>query len=73
MFRLTCFLFLFSINILPNKSDYNLHCSNGRQALWTFDINTFHISAGCSTPGQTCNNKIGICNDQKLCCPRTLK
>jgi len=73
MFRSIHVLLLLSICFVPNKSDFNLHCPNGRQALWTFDISTFLISAGCSAPGQSCNNKIGICSEQNLCCPRTLK
>jgi hypothetical protein len=73
MFRSICFLFVLSIFILPNKSDFNLDCSNGRPALWIFNVTIFRFASGCSTFGQSCNNKLGICNNQNLCCPRTLK
>jgi hypothetical protein len=73
MFLSSCVLFLLLTYIVPNKSDYALQCPNGRQALWTFDVNTLRMSTGCSTPRQLCNNKIGICTDQNLCCPRALK
>jgi hypothetical protein len=73
MFRSIYFLFVLSIFILSNKSDVNLYCSNGRQALWTFNLTSFRFSTACPTLGQSCHNKIGICSDQNVCCPRTLK
>ncbi len=73
MFSSICFLFVLLTCIVPNKSDFNLYCSNGRQAIWIFDLSTFRISANCSTPGQLCGNKIAKCTEQNLCCPPTLK
>ncbi len=66
-------LLLLSIFILEGKSDIRIQCPNGRQALWTFDVNTLSFSSGCSVSGRLCRNKTGRCNEQNQCCPSILK
>ncbi|CAF0803563.1 unnamed protein product [Adineta steineri] len=73
MFLLSNVLFFLSIFILSSKANFDIQCSNGRQALWSFDMFNFTFSVRCSTPGQSCRNKTGKCNKQFLCCPRTFK
>jgi len=68
------YLFLLFLSFIVSvQSGFNLYCPNGRPALWSFDIFTLNFSTYCSSPGQSCLNKIGRCNDQHLCCPRTLR
>jgi hypothetical protein len=73
MFLSSRFLILLSIFTVFSKSDWDFHCQNGRQALWTFNASTYEFSPKCPVVGQPCRNKTGKCSDQYLCCPRTLR
>lgn len=69
MFRFFFVLILFG----TSKSAFDLLCSNGRLAIWTFNIYTMNITANCPVVGQICGNSKGKCSNEKLCCPRTIK
>ena len=67
------FVLLLLIFIVPHQCEFRVNCPNGRPAFWTFDILTFNFSTHCSSPGQSCHYKMGKCNKQHQCCPRTLR
>lgn len=69
MFRFFVVLILFGTSI----SAFDLLCSNGRLAIWTFNIYTMKITTNCPVVGQICGNSKGKCSKEKLCCPRTIK
>ncbi|UJR33775.1 hypothetical protein I4U23_021202 [Adineta vaga] len=66
-------LLLSTISIYHAFNNLTIRCPNGRQAIHTFDVSTLSFTIHCSTPGRSCANKLGYCNEHYICCPRTLK